>query len=243
MRRFPLCSFRALCRALAVLCVGAASTLPAQSTAGSSIVIGSLIDQQGAPIGGAEIRLFGVNLVVTSAPDGTFSFGRVKAGKYQMMFRKIGFTGEMAEVDVLGSDTTSVAMQLERIITQLGTVTVVDSGAKGKAAANGFNERKLSGIAPQRQFVTAADIDRLKPVRMVDLLNRMSDRARACMNGTIYLDGLQLSNNGVALLNSLQPSEIEGVEVYAGPGQIPARFNATASNGRPPGCIVVIWTK
>ncbi len=243
MRRATWVCSRTVLTALLSAALGVPSTAVAQASTGSSVVIGSLIDDQGAPIGGVEVRLFGVNLTVTSSPDGTFTFGRVKAGKYQMMFRKIGFTGEMAEVDVLSGDTTSVAMQLERIVTQLGAVTVIDSGAKGKAAANGFNDRKVSGIAPQRQFVTAADIERLKPVRMVDLLNKMSDRARACMNGTIYLDGLQLANNGVALLNSLQPSEIEGVEVYAGPGQIPARFNATASNGRAPGCIVVIWTK
>ena len=236
----PLRRLSAVLTAFLLLATGA---VQAQTPAGSSIVIGSLIDEMGAPIGGAEIRLFTVNITVTTAPDGTFSLGRVKAGRYQMMFRKIGFTGEMAEVEVLGSDTTSVAMQLERIVTQLGTVTIVDSSAKGKAASNGFNERKISGIAPQRQFVTSADIERLKPVRMVDLFNQMSDRARACLYGTVWIDGLMIAGSGIGVLNSIQPNEIEAMEVYAGAGQIPARFNATTPNGRPPGCVIVVWTK
>ena len=60
----------------------------------------------------------------------------------------------------------------------------------------------------------------------------------------VYLDGAQVYNSsarGTPLFNlaSLEPREIEAVEVYAGAGQIPAQYNKTSG-----GCgVMLIWTR
>ena len=61
----------------------------------------------------------------------------------------------------------------------------------------------------------------------------------------VYLDGALVydsgSRSGAPLfdLNTLDPDEIEGIEVYTGAGQIPAKYNRTAG-----GCgVMVIWTR
>jgi TonB-dependent Receptor Plug Domain len=60
----------------------------------------------------------------------------------------------------------------------------------------------------------------------------------------VYLDGAQVYNSsarGSPLFNlaSLEPREIEAVEVYTGAGQIPAQYNKTSG-----GCgVMLIWTR
>ena len=60
----------------------------------------------------------------------------------------------------------------------------------------------------------------------------------------VYLDGTTVyssSARGTMLfnLNSIQPNEIEAVEVYTGMGQIPAQYNKTSG-----GCgVMLIWTR
>ena len=34
-----------------------------------------------------------------------------------------------------------------------------------------------------------------------------------------------------------------GHEVYSGAGQIPTQYNRTQANGKPPGCVVLLWTR
>lgn len=60
----------------------------------------------------------------------------------------------------------------------------------------------------------------------------------------VYLDGALVYNSSARLVplfdvNSIQPSEIEAVEVYAGAAQTPAQYNRTSG-----GCgVLLIWTR
>jgi hypothetical protein len=60
----------------------------------------------------------------------------------------------------------------------------------------------------------------------------------------VYLDGAQVYNSSARAtplfnLNSLQPSEIEAIEVYTSASQIPAQYNKTSG-----GCgVMLIWTR
>jgi len=60
----------------------------------------------------------------------------------------------------------------------------------------------------------------------------------------VYLDGAQVYNSsarGTPLFNlaSIEPREIEAIEVYTGMGQIPAQYNKTSG-----GCgVMLIWTR
>ena len=68
--------------------------------------------------------------------------------------------------------------------------------------------------------------------------------ARPACYMDVYIDGVIAFDsthpeNGLFDVNTIPPSQIEGIEVYTSAAQIPARFNRTAN-----GCgVMVIWTR
>lgn len=60
----------------------------------------------------------------------------------------------------------------------------------------------------------------------------------------VYLDGAMVFNsaqpgNGLFDVNSIQPEQLEGIEVYSSASQVPAQYNRTAN-----GCgVILLWTR
>jgi carboxypeptidase family protein/TonB-dependent receptor-like protein len=88
--------------------------------------------------------------------------------------------------------------------------------------------------------------DRNKGVVVVAGLNvaDFNAGARPACYMDVYIDGVLAFDsthpeNGLFDVNTIPPSQIEGIEVYTSAAQIPARFNRTAN-----GCgVMVIWTR
>ena len=220
---------------------------PAMLRRGS--VSGWVRTEDGVPIPGARVRLFGSEVVTETNNEGEFELSGVPAGTQTLMTRAIGFVPDERAVD-LTDRHIPVIVGLLAIRRFLDTVHVkADRGSFMSAV--GFEDRKKGGAG---RFFTNKDVEQLHPAELSDLLRhapsldlrtdnahnvtiRMRGDVGSC-TPAIFLDGKQLVYWTLADLNSLvQPDELVGMEVYT-PSMTPAEFRTKVGCGT-----IVVWTR
>lgn len=212
-------------------------------------VSGWVRTEDGVPIQGARVRLFGSDVVTETNSEGEFELAGVPAGTQTLMTRAIGFVPDERAVD-LTDRHIPVVVGLLAIRRFLDTVHVKADRSTFMGAV-GFDDRKKGGAG---RFFTARDVERLQPAEISDLLRHAptlelstdnSHNVRIRMRGdtgpctpAIFLDGKQLVYWTLADLNSLvQPDELVGMEVYT-PSMTPAEFRTKIGCGT-----IVVWTR
>ena len=225
----------------------ARDTVPATPMHGQ--VSGWVRTEDGVPIVGARVRLFGSDVVTETNSDGEFELTGVPAGTQTLMTRAIGFVPDERAVD-LTDRHIPIIVGLLAIRRFLDTVHVKADRSTFMGAV-GFEDRKKGGAG---RFFTAKDVERLQPAEISDLLRHAptldltTDNAhnvKIRMRGdtgpctpAIFLDGKQLVYWTLADLNSLvQPDELVGMEVYT-PSMTPAEFRTKIGCGT-----IVVWTR
>jgi hypothetical protein len=212
-------------------------------------VSGWVRTEDGVPLPGARVRLFGSDIVAVTNSEGEFQLTDVPGGTQTLMTRAIGFVPDERAVD-LTDRHIPVIVGLLAVRRFLDTVHV--SANRGTyMSAVGFEQRKRGGSG---HFFTTSDVERLHPQELSDLLRhapsldlstdnahnvkiRMRGDQGAC-TPAIFLDGKQLIYWELADLNSLvQPDELAGMEVYT-PAMTPAEFRTKLGCGT-----IVIWTR
>ena len=227
--------------------VVARDTVPAKLVHGT--VSGWVRTEDGVPIAGARVRLFGSEVVTETNNEGAFELTGVPAGTQTLMTRAIGFVPDERAVD-LTDRHIPVVVGLLAIRRFLDTVHVKADRSTFMSAV-GFEDRKKGGAG---RFFTTKDVERLQPAEISDLLRHApslelsTDNAhnvKIRMRGdtgpctpAIFLDGKQLVYWTLADLNSLvQPDELVGMEVYT-PSMTPAEFRTKVGCGT-----IVVWTR
>jgi hypothetical protein len=165
--------------------------------------------------------------------------------------RRLGYEARTARLDIIGTDTSTVFFTLTPLPVELAPVIVEAMERKYVGKMSGFAERMHTQGASASSFITRDEIERENPMRVSDLLRKRSARAQQCANGTIYVDGVIWESMTVRArrdptrmaTDEFPVNEIEAIEIYYGAGQIPMQFNRTAMSGKPPACVVVIWTR
>lgn len=241
--------------------LGAQRNLSAQVAVVSLLVIDDATD---APLADVRVSIAGVEYERVTDPRGKLFYPAQTAGKVAFIFRRLGYELGSLMVDVVAGDTARVTFAMTPVAQRLGNVTVVDSMTSESPTLAGF-ERRAHAHAGSASYITRADIATRKPVSAVDLLRRIPsikivDSAGVLMpvsrrsekpivNGAdldlapcplrIAVDG-HLREWGFAV-NSIAPAEIHGIEIYPGPGTIPAEY---ASMSRDASCgLIAIWTR
>lgn len=225
----------------------ARDTVPATLMRGA--VSGWVRTEDGVPIAGARVRLFGSDVVTETNSQGEFELTGVPAGTQTLMTRAIGFVPDERAVD-LTDRHIPVIVGLLAIRRFLDTVHVKADRSTFMSAV-GFDSRKKGGAG---RFFTAKDVEQLHPAELSDLLRhaptlelrtdnahnvtiRMRGDVGSC-TPAIFLDGKQLVYWTLADLNSLvQPEELVGMEVYT-PSMTPAEFRTKVGCGT-----IVVWTR
>jgi hypothetical protein len=220
---------------------------PANTPRGT--VSGWVRTEDGVPISGARVRLFGSEVVAETNNDGEFELAGVPAGTQTLITRAIGFVPDERAVD-LTDRHIPVLVGLLAIRRFLDTVHV-KADRSTFIGAVGFTDRKKGGAG---HFFTASDVERLHPAEISDLLRhaptldlstdnahnvkiRMRGDVGSC-TPAIFLDGKQLVYWTLADLNSLvQPDELVGMEVYTA-SMTPAEFRTKIGCGT-----IVVWTR
>lgn len=219
--------------------------------AGNAVIRGRVLDRSsGDPIALAMV-LLDERVQTLTAADGAFAIDELPPGTYELAVRRLGFEPAHASLKVDDPDAQAdLTIWLTPLPLQLDPVTVVGEAASPVLQMQGFYERRALGFG---HFLTREDIERRRTNLVRELFQLMPGfrvgRGAGCKS--LFLDGLYLGPTDLEMLESLlSVGDIEGIEVYTGPSQMPARFNvppgrSDVRGGCPgrAGRAVVVWTR
>ncbi len=244
--------------ALAMMLVAAGAGAQSQ---GAIIVFGVVRNAQGVPIQGAEVWIDGTDHRVVSNDSGEYRIDGVPSGKSKVMVRRIGFHPDSKRLTLAPGDTKQVKFVLDGMLEELDAVLVTArEGSNGRMQE--FWARRMVGLGV---FITRSEIERRRPGQTADLFRGVlgirvisrpegtrlvsgrsgisaSPRGNSAASNACamqyYVDGIFMTP-GTFSVDEIVPVQLEAIEVFRGPSEIPARFRQ-----RDTGCgLVVIWTR
>jgi hypothetical protein len=193
---------------------------------------------------------------------GAWTFAGLVPGLYRLRGTRLGFRDAGGELEIAGDTLIEVRLRMAAEAVLLEPLTVVGRlEPQVSPVLRGFYHRMRRG--PGR-FVSRAEIDERRPSRVTDLLRTIPNvqiapprsgagggvMSRGSAGGrcgaVVFVDGMLLTRAGsgwrgatVSLDDYVQPSDVEGIEIYRGESDTPAEFLT-----RDAGCgTVVVWTR
>ena len=266
--------------------------LSAQSDTTRSVISGTVIDQIGNPVEGAEVRVVGDSLQVMTSPAGFFRLVIPARRKILLLIRRPGFNAQL--LDVAGDWSGKILLIPGAV--ELPEVQVTARYAKPAryAGTNKYDEvfqRRRLGLG---ELITREQIDQRAAQETSQLLEgRVGIRVQIShaemagdIGGTfitfsrcnefppkinVYVDGHKLiprsTSSGLAdgasilnfmasqptdgelnrrreirmrvgeMLERVNPSDIEMMEIFRGPSELPAQFNDGNCGA------IAVWTR
>ena len=216
--------------------------------------------ETGPPIPGARVTLTGPEeRSAITGETGEFRMELLPVGLYVVRVEHLAYRPIEVEVEVSGEEfTTRVELRLMRDAIALDPVTVEVEARRGTGPLVGVYERveRQRALGLGRVF-TRDDIEQRATSRVSSLLQAMpsvrvssggvvSLRARGRVSQRdcgpeVWLDGFRVarSDDRVDIDSFVSLSQLEVVEVYTGPSQIPFEFLSSDSM-----CgVIVLWTR
>jgi hypothetical protein len=218
------------------------------------VMRGHLVDDSTElPIEAARIVLLGsegetIDAAMTDSA-GYFSVAGGEAGEYRLTAGRIGYPQTVSSpLSLAFGDTLQVEFRISAGVVLLDPVIVTGRRRRPPADIRAFYRRAESGIFGT--FLTRTDIERAHPVRSSDLLRTIpgvqvvpmalggaATLIRGC-RPLIVVDGVRVQNV-TSIDHLVQPLELEGLEVYRSPSQVPVEYGGLRSN-----CgAILIWTR
>lgn len=230
------------------------SAVGAQQPVGT--IAGTVVDSAGKPIPGVEVIVAARAQSTRSDTTGRFRIGGVRAGKATLTFRHFGYEPRTLPAAVTAGATANVDVVLQPLVQELPGMLVMEQEQRARQMLQDFYRRKESGNG---YFITRQDIENRNPLQLSDMLRTMPGAVLEPMSGTgratlrfartriagrdcppqYYVDGVIASGLNI---DDLEPSDIEGIEVYSGASRIPPQFNNSRIGTSICG-VVVVWTR
>jgi len=222
-------------------------------------VTGKVTGQAGGqPIADTRILLIGTNLSAVSGEDGSYTIRNVPAGSAQVQALRVGFKSERKTVTVTSGASTTADFQLSIAVAQLDEVVTTATGQQRRVEL-GNAVSTLGDVGKrveQTEIHTIGDLMVAKAPGVIVLPAVMTGGAPtvrirglssiSLSNAPIWIvDGVRFESGTVSLnsqtsfsmLNSLNPDEIEDIEIVKGPSAA-TLYGTAAANG-----VVVVTTK
>lgn len=234
-------------------------TLLAQQP-GPAVTIRGMVradDGRGIPL--AEVSDHASGVKVSADSSGAFVLPDVPVGDRIIDVRRIGFGAQQFPITLVAGRNRNVALVLPPIAQALPDVKIADRLAKPARYASTrkydeFYTRRAQGFGT---FLTREDIDARFKTNTPELLQgvpgmkvkRVGSEWRIqslhCQMGfggedpqkwiRVFIDGMDVGD--ASELTSVNPAQIEAMEIYKGPAELPA-----AARGK--GCAAIfIWTR
>ena len=219
--------------------------LDAQSLRGRLVEAGT-----GAVVEGGTMTLLSEDSVplVTRVTDvqGNFSFAVPGPGTYRLSAERVGYrTAATPMIELEEADSLEVDFRISVDAVLLQPLDVVAHSRRPQGDLGGFYERMERGLGV---FIGREEIEKRNPLRTSDLLetvagvqllrNRWGETVavmRARCAPQLYMDGVRL---GAGSVNLVHPIDLEGIEVYRGPAEVPAEFSHRGGCGA-----IALWTR
>ena len=211
----------------------------------------------GQPLAGAHVLLVGSTSVATTADDGTYTLRNVAVGTFQLQALHVGYEAQKKPVTVAKGETAKIDFALNTAVVQLQEVVTTATGQQRRVELG--NAVSTLNIAQQVEAVpnnnlTSMMIAKSPGVTILpgtELGGAPTVRIRGVSSISLsnapiwYVDGVRYSGNGLSsgtdvgfsLLNTLNPEDIEDIEIVKGPSAA-TLYGTNAANG-----VVLITTK
>ena len=246
-------SFAAIAAAVALL--AGAGRLSAQ---GGTITGRVTAQVTGQPL--AEARVLGIQttLAATTGEDGKFTLRNVPAGTVQLQVLRVGYQSVKQTVTVTPGQTTTADFVMQIAVAQLDEVVTTATGQQRKVEL-GNAISTLGDVGKRVETVPTHNLTDLMIAKSpgvtllpgTELGGAPTVRIRGVSSISLsnapiwYVDGVRYSAGSLSsgtdvnfsLLNSLNPEEIEDIEIVKGPSAA-TLYGTNAANG-----VVVITTK
>ena len=220
-------------------------------------VTGTVSDQSGDPLIGANVVVEGTSLGAATKADGSFSIDYEPTGEFSLVVTYIGYK----KMTVTTSETTDLAFNLEQDVFASEAVVVTGMGSErslgntevsvSRLDASSLSETNAFSDVSQMLYGKVSGVDIRKASGNVGGGWRFDVRAGGGLNGdeqpVIYIDGVRMDNEefysayaggqGVSTLADLNPEDIESIEILKGPAGA-TTYGTNGSNG-----VVLITTK
>lgn len=214
----------------------------------------TVTDTAGNPVADVSVVVMGTQqLRGRSDANGQVEFRNVGWGPHQISVRKLGYREFSEQIVIPADGSMATGVMLSRVAVNLEKVVVRDTGGKpirlsGTTRLDDFYRRRKAGAGT---FFTREDIDKRNPGRLMDLFMgisgiRLTYRGSTpllsfarCKNGVeVFVDGQRL-NDGLNVLSSIHPNQIEAIEIYHGLASVPPQFVP-----KPDDCAaILVWTR
>ena len=227
-------------------------SLYAQST-----ITGTVTDESGNPLIGANIFVEGTAVGAATDMEGIFSINYIPEGEYTLVASYIGFKKKLLTT----SDTQNLNFILQQDVFASEAVVVTGIASErsigntevsvSRLDASELSETNSFSDMSQLLYGKVSGVDIRKSSGNVGGGWRFDVRAGGGLNGSeqpvIYLDGIRIDNaeyntsytggQGFSTLADLNPEDIESIEVLKGPAGATS-YGTNGSNG-----VVIITTK
>jgi TonB-linked SusC/RagA family outer membrane protein len=235
-----------------MLLTGAAHHLQAQGTV-TGRVTGS-----GQPLAEARVLVIGTTIFGTTSEDGRFTLRNVPAGSTQLQVLRVGFQSQKKTVTVAATGNTTADFELPVAVAQLQEVVTTATGQQRRVEL-GNSVSTLGDVGKRVEEVPTHNLTDLMIAKSpgvtllpgTELGAAPTVRIRGVSSISLsnapiwYVDGVRYgasalssgTDAGFSLLNSLNPEEIEDIEIVKGPSAA-TLYGTNAANG-----VVVITTK
>lgn len=228
-----------------------------------AMLAGIIEDSVGVPILGAEIAILGTSLLTRSGTGGAWRIQGVVPGPVLLSARRVGYHPQTLTVHLKEGEARALDLTLNEVAARpfvLPEQVIFVTPKKFRSVFHdGFYQRKLN--YPGGTYFTRDDILLLKPsvtsdtFRGVPGFYQSRDRrgqtqwvvrgvsgSQACPI-RFFIDGINVPLMGLSIDELVQPSDVEGIEIYKGVSTVPAEFSGRSLQDDSRCGVVAIWTR
>lgn len=225
-------------------------------------VTGTVVDQgTNQPLAGAQITVSGTQLGTITNQQGRFVIPNVPTGPRQVRASVIGYSASTQTVNVAAGQTQNLSFALVQSAVELDEIVVTATGEqRTRELANAVSNINADQVTETQTVTTLSDLitGRAAGVRVIQNSGTTGTNQRIRIRGStslslsndpiVIVDGVRVysnSNGGVSLtggqitsaLNSINPQEIENIEIIKGPSAA-TLYGTDAANG-----VILITTR
>ncbi len=230
---------------------GERAAVDLRMNAAYSRVRGRVIDHENnQPIAAAVVDLGQGALRRLTADDGTFQLDSIPAGVYTVRVQHVAYAELRDSIAVDHLARLQVTIRIAPTAIPLDPIEVVVRS--GTLELRGFYDRQTRGIGT---FLSRQEIDAMHALRGTDILRRVAGIrlvqqrnwpglmaiGRGNCPYRFVIDGVRI-NEGYSI-DEMPPTWIEGIEIYAGPSQVPIEWTSFSSDPNGNCGVIVVWTR
>ncbi len=237
-----------------------AGRLAAQGDQARATISGQVVGPDTVPLGDVSVDIVGSRERKSTGADGRFRFTGIYPGRYEILFRHLGYEQLTRFVTVAAGEVSHRTVVMKPLPQLLQTITISGRHYDVPPKYQEFYRRAAVGFG---SYIFPEEVERRQPMDVQSLLQgipgvrvyhgrrdvviqmeRCVDRLAGpgiapAARLQVYIDGRRATQSmgAVEALESVHPTRVYAVEVYRGIAQIPGEYLADACG------VIAIWTK